>query len=72
MRFFDINGIQIDGASKTWPSTSIPDGSYDQFALDVPAAPAGARMALILLTFSPKKDNTNTVKIDDVSFEIKG
>lgn len=72
--FFNRFGQQIDGVSQSWPSTSIPDGSYGQYSLNTTAAPAGATTALVRFTFQPgtAPANTNTLKIDDVTFECVG
>jgi hypothetical protein len=72
IRFFDRNGVQIDGAVQSIGSVNIPDNNYQQFTVNVPASPAGARTALVRFTFNPATGNTNTVKIDDVSFECVG
>ncbi|MDQ0285275.1 hypothetical protein J2Z49_000368 [Desulfofundulus luciae] len=72
VRFFDRNGMQIDGAIQSIGSVNIPDNNYQQFTLNVPVSPAGARTALIRFTFNPATGNTNTVKIDDASFECIG
>jgi len=72
VRFFNRTGQQLDGVSQSWNSTAIPDNSYQQFSVNTPAAPAGTASALVRLTFAPGTNNTNTLKIDDVTFECTG
>ncbi|MGQ9823837.1 MAG: hypothetical protein ACUVSK_02370 [Desulfotomaculales bacterium] len=72
VRFFNRNGMPIDGVSQSFPSTAIPDNAYQQYTLSTPAAPAGAATALVRFSFVPGTTNTNTVKIDDVTFECIG
>jgi hypothetical protein len=71
VRFFNGQGIQIDGASQTWPHTGIPDNRYEQFSFNV-TAPAGAGIVLVRFSFMPGTGNNGTVKIDDVTLECIG
>ncbi len=72
VRFFNRTGMQIDGVSQSFTSATIPDNAYQQFTLNTPAAPAGTASVLVRFTFLPAPTNTNTLKIDDVTFECVG
>ncbi|HAP94038.1 MAG TPA: hypothetical protein DCM26_05380 [Desulfotomaculum sp.] len=75
VRFFNRIGQAIDGVSQSFPSTTIPDNGYQQFAINTQAAPAGATTALVRFTFqsgTTAPPNASMVKIDDVTFECIG
>lgn len=70
--FFNRNGMPVDGVSQSFTSAAIPDNAYQQYTITTPATPPGTATALVRFTFVPGPTNTNTVKIDDVTFECVG
>jgi len=72
IRIFDSSGVQVDGASQTWSSNSIPVNRFTQFTLNVNSTErTDAHTVMVRFTFEPNAGNTNTVVIDTVHLDCE-
>lgn len=67
--FYNRAGVQIGAAAQNFSGLSISDDVYTQFQVTSGRTPRDTASALVRFTFIPAANNTNTLKIDQVTLE---